>query len=172
MNAMGAAGGGSGYHLSVKSVAATESSQIRMKISEAAAASGCHLETIRYYERMGLMPSPARTGSGYRTYTPVDVERLRFITRGRELGFSLEEIRSLLRLNDDPKLLCGDVDVLARAHLADIHQRIKELSRMAGELERMVAQCAGGERGTCTILGALRRTGNDSTSCNDPGCPP
>lgn len=143
---------------------------MRMKISEAAAASGCHLETIRYYERVGLMPQPTRTGSGYRAYAPADVERLRFISRGRELGFSLEEIRSLLRLDDDPKLKCGDVDALARAHLADIHQRIEELTRMAGELERVIAQCAGGERGACTILGALRRLGNEPTSCGDSEC--
>ncbi|WP_228754912.1 MerR family transcriptional regulator [Pseudomonas aeruginosa] len=143
---------------------------MRMKISEAAAASGCHLETIRYYERVGLMPRPTRTGSGYRAYAPHDVERLRFISRGRELGFSLEEIRSLLRLNDDPKLSCGDVDVLARAHLADIHQRIEELQRMAAELERVIVQCAGGERGTCTILGELRHTDNAPTSCTDPEC--
>ena len=105
-----------------------------MKISEAAAASGCHLETIRYYERVGLIPSPNRTGSGYRAYTLADVERLRFVSRGRELGFSLEEIRSLLRLNDDPKLSCSDVDALARVHLADIHQRIEALTRMAAPL--------------------------------------
>ena len=144
-----------------------------VKISEAAAASGCHLETIRYYERVGLVAPPSRTGSGYRAYNQSDVDRLRFISRGRELGFSLEEIRSLLRLSDDPKLSCGDVDMLARAHLADVHQRIAELTRMAGELERVIAQCAGGERGTCTILGALRRTGNDPISCADritPSC--
>ena len=141
---------------------------MRMKISEAAAASGCHLETIRYYERVGLIPSPKRTGSGYRAYTPADVERLRFVSRGRELGFSLEEIRSLLRLNDDPKLSCGDVDALARVHLADIHQRLEALTRMAGELERVIVQCAGGERGACAILEALRCTGDDSASCAKP----
>ena len=70
-----------------------------MKISQAAEASGCHLETIRYYERIGLLPQPGRTGSGYRVYEPADIERLRFITRGRDLGFSLEEIRSLLQLS-------------------------------------------------------------------------
>ena len=143
---------------------------MRMKISEAAATSGCHLETIRYYERVGLMPRPTRTGSGYRAYAPHDVERLRFISRGRELGFSLEEIRSLLRLNDDPKLSCSNVDALARVHLADIHQRIEELQRMAAELERVIVQCAGGERGTCTILGALRRPGSAQVSCPEPGC--
>jgi len=129
---------------------------MRMKISDAATASGCHLETIRYYERIGLMPPPARTGSGYRAYAPADVERLRFIARGRELGFSLEEIRSLLRLDDDPKLSCCDVDRVARTHLADIRQRIDALSRMAEELEGVIAQCSGGERGKCTILEALR----------------
>ena len=142
-----------------------------MKISEAAAASGCHLETVRYYERVGLVPSPNRTGSGYRVYAQADVERLRFVTRGRELGFSLEEIRSLLRLNDDPKLSCGDVDALARVHLTDIHQRLEALTRLAGELERVILQCAGGERGACAILGALRCTSDHSASCaNQEGC--
>ena len=142
-----------------------------MKISEAAAASGCHLETVRYSERVGLVPSPNRTGSGYRVYAQADVERLRFVTRGRELGFSLEEIRSLLRLNDDPKLSCGDVDALARVHLTDIHQRLEALTRMAGELERVILQCAGGERGACAILGALRCTSDHSASCaNQEGC--
>ena len=142
-----------------------------MKISEAAAASGCHLETVRYYERVGLVPSPNRTGSGYRVYAQADVERLRFVTRGRELGFSLEEIRSLLRLNDDPKLSCGDVDALARVHLTDIRQRLEALTRMAGELERVILQCAGGERGACAILGALRCTSDHSASCaNQEGC--
>ena len=109
-----------------------------MKISEAAAASGCHLETIRYYERSGLMPAPARTASGYREYSPTEVDRLRFISRGRELGFSLEEIRSLLSLDDDPAMSCCDVDVIARQHLADIRDRIRELSNMAAELERVL----------------------------------
>ena len=143
---------------------------MRMKISEAAAASGCHLETIRYYERVGLVPQPTRTGAGYRVYAAADVERLRFISRGRALGFSLEEIRSLLRLNDDSKLSCGDVDAMARAHLADIRQRIEELTRMAGELERGISQCAGGERGHCTILGALRSTENDVAASVEAKC--
>lgn len=128
-----------------------------MKIGDAAAASGCHIETIRYYERVGLLPRPARTAGGYRDYRPDEVDRLRFITRGRELGFSLEEIRSLLALEDDPKLSCGDVDQLARHHLADIQKRVRELRRIAQELERTIASCAGGTRGQCAILGALGR---------------
>ena len=128
-----------------------------MRIGEAATVSGCHIETIRYYERVGLLPPPARTGSGYREYQPKEVERLRFITRGRELGFSLEEIRSLLTLADDPALSCRDVDQLARHHLADIEQRVRELRRIARELERTIASCAGAKRGECAILGVLRQ---------------
>lgn len=128
-----------------------------MKIGTAATASGCHIETIRYYERIGLLPPPARTAGGYREYLPKEVERLRFITRGRELGFSLEEIRSLLKLSDDPALSCQDVDQLARHHLADIEQRMRELRRIARELQRTIASCAGGKRGECAILGALRQ---------------
>jgi len=127
-----------------------------MKIGEAAAASGCHFETIRYYERIGLLPHPARTDTGYRDYTTAQVERLRFITRGRELGFSLDEIRSLLRLTEDQDLSCGEVDQLARKHLAEIEQRVRELKRMARELEHTIAGCAGGQRAQCTILGALQ----------------
>ena len=130
---------------------------MRMKISEAAAASGCHLETIRYYERIELMPSPGRTGSGYRAYSAADVDRLRFITRGRDLGFSLEEIRSLLGLAQDPALSCAEVDMVARQHLHDIRARIADLQRMATELERTIGSCRGGERGTCTILETLRQ---------------
>lgn len=130
---------------------------MRMKISKAATASGCHLETIRYYERIGLMPSPERIGSGYRSYEHTDVERLRFITRGRDLGFSLEEIRSLLRLAQDPDLSCGEVDQLARKHLGDIQARLADLQRMASELTRTIGACHGDERGTCTILETLRQ---------------
>jgi MerR family mercuric resistance operon transcriptional regulator len=127
-----------------------------MKIGEAASASGCHIETIRYYERVGLLPAPARTDSGYRHYTDAQVQRLRFITRGRELGFSLGEIRSLLALADDESLSCADVDRLARQHLNEIRARVRELTRMVRELERTIAGCQGGRRAQCTILDALR----------------
>mgnify|MGYP005754392853 FL=1 len=128
-----------------------------MKIGEVAAASGCHLETIRYYERIGLLPHPTRTQSGYRAYTAQDVDRIRFITHGRDLGFSLDEIRSLLRLTEDPELSCEQVDALARHHLAEIQARQKELRRIARELERTIAGCAGGRRAACAILGVLQK---------------
>lgn len=129
---------------------------MRMKISDAAIASGCHLETIRYYERIGLIPTPARTGRGYRHYSADDVERLRFITRGRDLGFSLEEIRSLLRLDRDGGLACEEITTLARSHLENVQARIRDLQRVAAELERTIGNCRGGRRTECTILDALK----------------
>jgi MerR family mercuric resistance operon transcriptional regulator len=127
-----------------------------MKIGEAAAASGCHLETIRYYERVGVLPRTVRTDNGYRDYTAKDVDKLRFVTRGRELGFSLDDIRSLLRLAGNSRMSCAEADRVARQHLADVRVRIAELRRMAKELERTVKSCAGGSSATCTILGALQ----------------
>lgn len=129
-----------------------------MKISEASQASGCHLETIRYYERIGLMPAPTRTGSGYRSYSEQDVERLRFITRGRDLGFSLDEIRSLMRLDQDGDLACEDVTRLAQQHLIDVQERIRDLQRVARELERTIRSCGGGVRAQCAILNALKHS--------------
>lgn len=129
-----------------------------MKISEASQASGCHLETIRYYERIGLMPAPTRTGSGYRSYSEQDVERLRFITRGRDLGFSLDEIRSLMRLDQDGDLACEDVTRLAQQHLIDVQERIRDLQRVARELERTIRSCGGGVRAQCAILDALKHS--------------
>lgn len=127
-----------------------------MKIGEVAERSGCHPETVRYYERIGLLPVPPRTAGGYRDYRPADADRLRFISRGRELGFSLEEIRSLLGLAEDDGLSCQDVDRLARGHLLDIRNRLNDLQRMASELERVIGSCSGGERGQCAILDTLR----------------
>jgi len=131
---------------------------MRMKISEAAAASGCHLETIRYYERIGLLPAPSRTASGYRSYGADDIERLQFISRGRDLGFSLNEIRDLLELSpQEGSASCEHVSAVARRHLVQVHARIADLQRIAAELERTLDGCANTGRATCTILQALKR---------------
>ncbi len=126
-----------------------------MKIGELAAATGCHLETVRYYEKIGLLPKPPRTGSGYRAYRPSDVARVRFIARGRSLGFSLDEIRSLLRLSESPDLACGDVDALARQHLTEVRLKLTQLQRMEAELMATVERCRGGQRATCAVLQSL-----------------
>lgn len=104
------------------------------------------------------MPSPTRTGSGYRSYSEQDVERLRFITRGRDLGFSLDEIRSLMRLDQDGDLACEDVTRLAQQHLIDVQERIRDLQRVARELERTIRSCGGGVRAQCAILNALKHS--------------
>ena len=128
-----------------------------MRIGEAAAESGCPIETIRYYERVGLLHTPLRTDGNYRVYAASEVERLRFITRGRELGFSLEQIRSLLGLAEDTTLPCAEVDQLAREHLADVKARMRELGQIKRELQRTIDECAQGQRGECRILHSLSR---------------
>lgn len=127
-----------------------------MNISEAAAASGCHFETIRYYERIGLIAQPSRRPNGYRHYTTREVDQLRFIIRSRELGFGLDEIRKLLTMSDDAERSCSEVDELARRQLDAVKARIRELRRAARELERTISECARQSCGNCSILGALR----------------
>lgn len=126
-----------------------------VRISELAKASDCHLETVRYYERIGLLSSPLRSGNGYRDYRDSDVERLRFIVRGRALGFSLEEVRSLLTLASCTELSCEQVDAVARNHLAQVEAKQRELAVLATELRRMIDSCHLDTRATCTILQSL-----------------
>jgi len=128
-----------------------------MRIGEAAAVSGCHQETIRYYERVGLIAGPDRRANGYRNYTSEDIDRLRFVVRGRGLGFSLEEIRRLLVLAERSDLSCSEVDQLAREQLGEAKKRIKELQRIARELERTIQACAKQSCGECSILDTLLR---------------
>mgnify|MGYP002778168198 CR=1 FL=1 len=130
-----------------------------MKIGELAAATGCHFETIRYYEKVGLLPKPQRSASGYRAYRPGDIARVRFITRGRALGFSLDEIRSLLHLSESPNLACGDVDALARRHLVEVREKLAQLQRMEAELVATIERCSGGQRATCAVLESLALEG-------------
>ena len=133
-----------------------------MKIGELAAATDCHFETIRYYEKVGLLPKPERTASGYRAYRKGDIARVRFITRGRALGFSLDEIRSLLHLSESPDLACAEVDTLARRHLAEVREKLAHLQRMEAELVATVERCRGGQRATCAVLESLAHEGRAS----------
>ena len=128
-----------------------------MRISDLAKATGCHLETVRYYERIGLLPQPDRSTAGYRDYRDIDTERLRFIVRGRTLGFSLEEIRSLLMFASRTELSCDQVDDVARAHLAQVEAKQRELAARAAELRGMIDTCHRDTRATCTILQSLAR---------------
>jgi DNA-binding transcriptional MerR regulator len=121
--------------------------------------SGVNLETIRFYERSGLLPPPQRSASGYRHYEAMDVRRLRFIRRGRELGFSLEEIRSLLELAAHPESPCASADRMVREHLDGIATRIRDLQNMQAELSKL-AGCQSDHAEHCRLLEAL-----DSREC-------
>ncbi len=116
--------------------------------------SGVNVETIRFYERSGLLPAPQRTASGYRSYRPEDARRLRFIRRGRELGFSLEEIRELLDLAAHPQEPCASADRMVREHLDAIETRIRDLQSLRQEL-RKLADCPSSEAEHCRLLEAL-----------------
>ncbi len=120
-----------------------------------ARATGCHLETIRYYERIGLMPDPPRSTSGYRVYDEAHVRRLRFILRARELGFGIDEIRGLLQLVDCRSQTCAEVQRRTEPHLAEVRAKIADLQRIETTLVTMISQCSGKNVPECPILDAL-----------------
>ena len=126
-----------------------------MTRGELAGRTGCHLETIRYYEQAGLLPDPPRSPSGHRRYTDGHERRLRFILRGRELGFTLDELRQLLELVDRQRVTCGEVRAAALAHLDDIRRKIADLRRMERTLAETAARCQGGRVPKCPIIDAL-----------------
>lgn len=119
--------------------------------------SGVTVETIRYYERIGLLPAPPRSAGGYRVYSPAHAERLQFVRRARDLGLSLDEVRRLLSLADQKSRSCGKVHDLAAHHLADIRARIADLKRMERALSLLVRACAKGDLPSCPLLEALAR---------------
>src|SRR2546428_9672283 len=126
------------------------------KTSEVAKHGGVNLETIRYYERRGLLPKPPRTPAGYRTFDPEAVRRIRFIKQAQALGFSLKEIRALLALRVDPRSSCGDVRKRAEAKIVEIEAKVRMLLGMKKALGRLTAACAGrGRVSPCPILESL-----------------
>ena len=125
-------------------------------IGAVARRAGVGIDTIRYYEREGLLPAPQRRASGYRDYRPGVVERLRFIRRAKDLGFTLEEIRELLALSTDRERGVKTVKQRAEARLAEVGQRIRELQRMKRGLKELIDACPGhGPLEHCPILRAL-----------------
>jgi MerR family mercuric resistance operon transcriptional regulator len=124
-----------------------------LKTGELARQAGVNLQTIRYYERQGLLPRPARTQAGYRMFAPETVGRVRFIKRAQELGFSLREIRALLALRVDGRTSCAEVRRRAQAKAADVEKKIRALEEIRAALERLTAACSGrGPVGECPIL--------------------
>ncbi|MBD3731864.1 MAG: helix-turn-helix domain-containing protein [Sphingopyxis sp.] len=126
-----------------------------MKIGELSKATGTNIETIRYYERIGLLPAPLRTNANYRSYGDGHRTRLSFVRHSRDLGFTIEEIRSLLDLSDHPDRDCGDADRIASAHLEQVEAKIDQLSALRDELTRIVGRCRGGLAGDCRVIEAL-----------------
>ncbi|WP_019141003.1 Cu(I)-responsive transcriptional regulator [Noviherbaspirillum massiliense] len=126
-----------------------------MNIGEAASASGVTAKMIRYYESIGLISQTRRTEAGYRTYGDKDVHRLRFIKRARSLGFSLDQIKDLLSLWQDPERASADVKAIAQSHVADLERRIAELTEMRNTLDHLARACAGDNRPDCPILHGL-----------------
>ena len=121
----------------------------RIAIGALSKHTGTNIETIRYYERVGLLPAPARSSGGYRLYGTGHLKRLNFIRRARILGFSIGEVRTLLQLADERKRPCAEVRVVAEAHLKDVRAKIADLRRMERVLKATVARCAEGRRSDC-----------------------
>ncbi len=117
--------------------------------------SGVNSETIRYYEKIELMPDPVRSEGGHRIYNDTHLRRLLFIRRCRELGFTLEEIRGLLELVDEGDYTCAEVRERTIVHLDDVRQKIRDLQKMQRTLKIMVSQCDGGLVPECPIIDTL-----------------
>jgi MerR family transcriptional regulator, mercuric resistance operon regulatory protein len=116
---------------------------------------GCNIETIRYYERIGILLKPLRSEGGTRLYNREQIKRLVFVRRSRELGFSLEEIRTLLRLVDDKKTTCQKIKTMAERHLQDIEKKIADLQKLQKTLDDISSQCSGGLVPDCPIIDTL-----------------
>jgi DNA-binding transcriptional MerR regulator len=129
-----------------------------MQIGELATATATKVTTIRFYEGIGLLVSPARTASGRRTYGLSDVDRLNFIRNGRRLGFSIDEIRSLLALADQPERDCAEATEIASRHLADVEARLHQLGALRDELAAMsAAGCSAKTMAECRVIQAIAK---------------
>lgn len=124
-------------------------------IGDLADATGCKVQTIRYYEQIGLMPEPPRTEGRQRRYAKEHRQRLDFIRHARELGFGVETIRELLDLADQPERACGEVDQIATLHLKDIDSKIARLTDLRGEVQRMIRSCKRGRIAECRVIEVL-----------------
>lgn len=130
-----------------------------MMIGDLAKRTGTKVNTIRFYEEIGLMPQAVRTEGGRRTYARSDLQRLSFIRHGRELGFSVDEIRSLIALSADPERDCNGAAAIAKRHLEGVEDRIARLEALRDELKRATATCDGGRIADCSVIDAIGRLG-------------
>ena len=126
-----------------------------MTIGAAARETNVKVTTIRFYEERGLLPKPPRNESGRRLYDETHIARLKFIKHGRELGFELSEIATLLELSDNPGQDCGAADSIARTQLEAVERRMSQLQALQSELQRMIRDCCGGAIQTCKVIESL-----------------
>ena len=136
-----------------------------LTIGALAKATATNIETIRYYEKIGLLPAPARTAANYRAYDSDHLARLSFVRRSRDLGFSIEAVRGLLRLNDQKRRDCASVGAIACEHLVEIDRKIADLTSLRRELQGLMTQCGNGRIENCRVIEAL---GSSSTSQAPP----
>jgi MerR family mercuric resistance operon transcriptional regulator len=122
---------------------------------ELAKKTGCNSETIRYYEKIGIMPEPSRSAAGYRQYDESHEQRLQFIMRGRELGFMIEDVKSLLDLVDRKAVSCGEVSQLAKEHLTSVRLKINDLKRIENALDNTIVSCSGKDVPECPLIDVL-----------------
>ena len=134
-----------------------DGSEPRLPIGVLSRRTGCNVETIRFYERVRLLPEPARSAGGYRLYGLAHLKRLTFVRRARSLGFTLEEVRRLLRLADERARPCAEVREVAAAHLEDVRAKLADLRAMERVLAEVVARCADGTSPECPVIEALYR---------------
>jgi DNA-binding transcriptional MerR regulator len=133
----------------------------QMTIGRLSKAAGVKVTTIRYYESIDLMGEPERSTSGQRLYDDDAVQRLSFIRHARDLGFPIDSIRELIKLQHQPGEDCAHVDIIARRQLADVRQKLSQLEALEGELKRMISACEGGSIASCKVLESL----SDHTLC-------
>lgn len=129
-----------------------------MTIGKLSAKTDVNIETIRYYEKEGILPPPPRTQNGYRNYSEEYAKRLMFVRRSRELGFSLDEIRTLLAMVDGGSLTCAEVNDVTLTHLDGIRKKITDLQKLEKTLQKIALQCKGGKTPDCPIIDALFQT--------------
>lgn len=126
-----------------------------LTIGEVARRAACRVETVRYYEHAGLMPDPPRTKGGHRAYSADHMKRLTFIRRARELGFTLDQVRSLLDLAESDDFACADVKAMTLSHKQDVRRKMADLKRLDAALADLAGRCEGDRGQDCAIFDAL-----------------
>lgn len=141
-----------------------------MTIGQVSKHAGVGVETVRFYERRGLLEAPVRRESGYRQYSQDVIRRIQFIKRAKDLGFSLKEIKELLALRVDPETTCSEVKARAEVKIADLATKLRDLQRMQAALGQLAAACSGqGPTSQCPILDALEAQDTTVTTRQEPG---